>query len=745
MTIDSNTLISNQSNDDGGGLRFLMAGNFPFLVKNNIIANNLSTHEGGGIALDDAPNVTIVNNTIVKNITTATAATNGALGGLGIKPQNPAGLSTGGNSPQLQHTLTAPNSPNWSKPKLLNNIFADNRAGWAVLPNTNTTFNESVIHGIGDPADTAPEGIQRWDVGVADASGLCDSANSTTLACPVGTEGVINFGGISNTTNAQNAGALAHPGAGFSYIGTQNIDPVAVGDGTKAAGLGGIGFVNPQDFLVDSLMWRNNTNVSFPVIVAHMVPVNLLADYHLLSPVSTGNNRSLNAGSLSGAGANAPTLDIDGDTRPDTVTNLPDRGADELTTRADFAINKTASPSTVTAGGPITYTIIVTNNGPAAGNARVSDTLPTGFTGTWSCSATGGATCGAGAIPAGNLSRDVLVTVGGTVTLTFTGTVPANAAVGPLANTASVAPAPGSGVTDNNTANNSSTATVTVQVSGDLAIVITPNPLATVVRGQILPYVVTVTNPGPTTMSGLVTSSSSGSIQGLTLYSCSASSLSSCNGGGGAGALNRTVTVAPGGNVTFTYATTTLLGFPVGVGVTTNAAFGSTITASASLGPVVGYLDTNAGNNNSSVTSTVVARSNLVLTNTTTAANPQGNGNYTYVVTVTNSGSNLDQIVGIALSNPLPLPAGVNFTGLSCTTTGGANSSCGTGGTTGPLSRTINVAANGSVRFTITASRVTAPLASVPHGVVNSTATAVIPANATQTGTLTATRAVTFS
>ena len=55
VTIDSNTLISNQSNDDGGGIRFLMAGDFPFDVKNNIIANNLSTHEGAGIALDDSP------------------------------------------------------------------------------------------------------------------------------------------------------------------------------------------------------------------------------------------------------------------------------------------------------------------------------------------------------------------------------------------------------------------------------------------------------------------------------------------------------------------------------------------------------------------------------------------------------------------------------------------------------------------------------------------------------------------
>src|SRR4029077_7601618 len=167
VTIDGNTLISNQSNDDGGGIRVLMARKCAELVENNIVANNLATHEGGGVALDDAPNVTLVNNTIVKNVTTATAATNAALGN-GTKPANPAGLSSGGNSSLLQTSLPA-GSPNWSRPKLLNNIFADNRAGWAILP-TATNFNQSAIHGIGDPLDTDP--IQRWDIGVSSIAGL---------------------------------------------------------------------------------------------------------------------------------------------------------------------------------------------------------------------------------------------------------------------------------------------------------------------------------------------------------------------------------------------------------------------------------------------------------------------------------------------------------------------------------------------------------------------------------------------
>ena len=58
-------------------------------VSNNMIVNNVSTHEGGGIALDDAPNVRVFNNTIMKNLTTATAVTSDG------QPA-PAGLSTVG-------------------------------------------------------------------------------------------------------------------------------------------------------------------------------------------------------------------------------------------------------------------------------------------------------------------------------------------------------------------------------------------------------------------------------------------------------------------------------------------------------------------------------------------------------------------------------------------------------------------------------------------------------------------------
>ncbi len=186
VNIDGNTLISNQSNDDGGGIRFLMAGNYPMNVTNNIIANNLSTHEGGGIALDDAPNVRLVNNTIVKNITTATAATNGAVcvdptAGC-IKPPNPAGLSTGMNSTGpagLQSHLPA-GSPAFSNPLMFNNIFWDNRAGTAELP-TAINFNQSAITASAAPATHTP--INLWDMGV---SGCPDCGHLPAVADQLG-------------------------------------------------------------------------------------------------------------------------------------------------------------------------------------------------------------------------------------------------------------------------------------------------------------------------------------------------------------------------------------------------------------------------------------------------------------------------------------------------------------------------------------------------------------------------------
>jgi uncharacterized repeat protein (TIGR01451 family) len=115
----------------------------------------------------------------------------------------------------------------------------------------------------------------------------------------------------------------------------------------------------------------------------------------------------------------------------------------------------------VMAGGPVTYTITVTNGGPqAVVGATVADTFPASLTGvTWTCAASGGSSCPASGN--GDINATVNVTVGGAVTVTAYGTV-STSATGTLANTATVTLP--SSVTDTNPGNNSATDVDTIVV-----------------------------------------------------------------------------------------------------------------------------------------------------------------------------------------------------------------------------------------------------------------------------------------
>jgi hypothetical protein len=220
VDIYNNIIQSNLANDDGGGIRFLMAGNFPFYVYNNIIANNISTHEGGGISLNDAPKVRIYNNTIVKNLTTATALTSNGL-------PAPAGLSTSANSVMLQATLPL-GSPTFSDPLLFNNIFWDNRAG---------SWTGGGVAGIGLQGDPNP--INYWDLGMADG---------TSLLAPTYSMLQVADGTLLDASN---------------QVG---VDPLAVASYTTT---------------VSVLPWRGGPQFVGNAIVAIDLPPTLMGDYHL--------------------------------------------------------------------------------------------------------------------------------------------------------------------------------------------------------------------------------------------------------------------------------------------------------------------------------------------------------------------------------------------------------------------------------------------------------------------------------
>ena len=130
------------------------------------------------------------------------------------------------------------------------------------------------------------------------------------------------------------------------------------------------------------------------------------------------------------------------DTATDVANVLPP-------TDADMAITKTASPNPVLQGNALTYTLGVTNNGPAiATNVTVTDTLPTqvsyvSATSTQgTCSQAGGTvTCSVGAMTSGATA---------TITITVTAVIR-----GSVTNTASVSATQPDPVTGNNSNSNS--------------------------------------------------------------------------------------------------------------------------------------------------------------------------------------------------------------------------------------------------------------------------------------------------
>jgi hypothetical protein len=267
VSVYNNLIQSNMSNDDGGGLRFLMAGNYPYDVYNNMIVNNVSTHEGGGISLNDAPNVRVFNNTIMKNITTATAVTSDGSAA-------PAGLSSSRNSAVLQASLP-PRFPVFSDPRLFNNVFWDNRAG-SFAP------NGGGVTGIGIPGDPAP--IYYWDLGVGDGSGLL-SPDYCLMQTTLGTD----------------------PGVG-NLIGQ---DPAVV---------------DAYDSTVRVLPWRGNPNFVGANIIVLDQPISVQGDYHLTagSPaIDAGTDRTPTPPVV-----HAPNTDFDDEPRPSGIDY--DIGADEV-------------------------------------------------------------------------------------------------------------------------------------------------------------------------------------------------------------------------------------------------------------------------------------------------------------------------------------------------------------------------------------------------------------------------------
>jgi uncharacterized repeat protein (TIGR01451 family) len=224
-------------------------------------------------------------------------------------------------------------------------------------------------------------------------------------------------------------------------------------------------------------------------------------------------------------------------------TSSTDR--DTATPQVDLAVAKTrTSPLPVIAGEVVTYSIVVSSNGPSSittftgndisvpGLISPSYSVDTGTydpnTGIWTAN------------PGDTFDK------GESVTFTFSGTVPADA-TGTLTNTVTGTPP----IPDPNPDNNTSTATDTIVVKPVLSIT-KSDEKGTYVPGTSTTYTIIATNAGPSFLKGGTVSdplpAQVASATWTAVYSAGSSGPAS-----GSGPLNETVNLAPGGTATFQF------------------------------------------------------------------------------------------------------------------------------------------------------------------------------------------------
>lgn len=190
----------------------------------------------------------------------------------------------------------------------------------------------------------------------------------------------------------------------------------------------------------------------------------------------------------------------------ETAPTLSEPLATPVQVVTDLSVSKESSPNPVTAGRDLTYTFLVTNDGPSdARNVKITDRLPDGlsFVGSSQLSAqsctcqepNGGPPCGTDTTTATVTCTVPRVPNRGSDSVAFTSGVRPSVHEGEvLQNQATVEVMEGVDRNPNNNRSNLEPTTVEVRADLDLAIAASPDPVP---AGANLVYTLTVINHGP--------------------------------------------------------------------------------------------------------------------------------------------------------------------------------------------------------------------------------------------------------
>ncbi len=358
-------------------------------------------------------------------------------------------------------------------------------------------------------------------------------------------------------------------------------------------------------------------------------------------------------------------------------------------TSAELSITKTAAATTVLAGSSISYTVVLTNNGPAAAAPiAIYDAIPIAGKTTFGPVTTipGGWVCGGGGASDLTCSAASLA-AGASVTFKYTILVDPSTASGTVVNNTVTESSP---IPNPNPTAGSSTASVLVATAGQadlsMASSASPNP---VLAGNNITYTQAATNNGP---AAATTATFTDTIPaGTTFVSFVTPAGWNCGATippvGGTGTITCTIASIPSG---------TSYNFPLVVKVNPATAPGTTISNVPNISAVT--VDPN-GANNSATANTVVASPTQADVSILKTASPEPvnqSTNLTYTLQVTNNGPAVAK--GVIVTDPIP--AQVTYVSSSATqgacvqAAGTVTCNIGTIGVGGLVIVTINVSAN---------------------------------------------------
>ncbi len=380
--------------------------------------------------------------------------------------------------------------------------------------------------------------------------------------------------------------------------------------------------------------------------------------------------------SASGTLSNTATVAAPGGVTDSNLANNSATDTDTLTPQANLAITKTDGVLGAIPGSTVIYTIVASNAGPSnAPGSTVVDTFAPTLTATWTCAGAGGGTCPASG--AGNINSTVNLPVGASVTYTVNAAINA-AATGTLSNTATVDEA--AGVSDPVPGNNSATDVDTLGPQADLTITKTDG-VTTAAPGTNVTYTIVASNAGPSAAPGSTVADTFPASLTAT-WTCVGAGGGTCPASG-AGNINGTVNLPPGGSVTYT------------VTAAINASATGTLSNTATVAAPGGVTDPTPGNNSATDTDTLTPRANLAIAKTDGVTTAAPGGNVTYTIVAFNAGPS--NAPGSTVADTFPASLTATWT---CVGAGGGT--CPASGA-GSFSNTVNLPVGGSVTYTVNA------------------------------------------